>query len=863
MSEIAVKDGGIRHPILNTVYSSPLTAAVLSKLVHQPTNINNSGIRDAKDAAEVSRAELFQSSLMFQNNMRDQENAMELFPDLEMTKQTIISLILAPNNMTQEDLNYAVKHPLIPPDLANKIIELTREQIENHYRLPEKLFKIIEEAMFTKGAHVRLVLPESAVDHLINERPGMRVEGHKGVHQIFQTFETEGHGFLGSPLPSTMRMEDLKGKPDLKNPILLDGDSQIILQNIEISDNFGLLKEPLYQESVRMEQVRNKVRSWQRSGKMRAEARKQLEPPTGSNLRVESFDPTKKKTLSDTELKQAIYKNPNAKVDFFLRIPESDNLRRHSIGRPLDMVIPPEAMIPVHFPGQPDRHIGSFVLVDPSGYFLNAETQRQSLVNGSNQINAVFASSTSSGGKDNMSSSLLEKARQGIKGADNTKPLTYLAETFGPLLEEDLLRRIRNGVQGSEAALARNNDIYAVMIARALSGQNTQVIYLPKEFYTYFAFQHNANGTGRSHLADVKYLISLRAISLFAKIANQVRNAISITDINVELDPRDPSPQRTMEKIIDLSSQTRSQFFPWGLNTPSDIANWWHRAGMQMHVTGHKGIPATKIEYSQRQHDKNVPNIDDDEVMNNMIHMHFGVTPEMRDSSKGAQFATSIANQNILLTKRVMQFQNTFNALLSDYFRVIASNDTFVANKIRKLIAENWGKIATGFDETLKTFAEQDQENAIDYFLNETIDSMVLELPRPDLTSIQNQFEAFKVFKEAVEETFDYIISDDAVSQSVFGQSAEALVAVRLPLKAQLYRDWMQRNNFLPELFDLLETDSETSEGKSTVAIQTREHLTKLAKNIISFMEQMKPVSVGAAEDLNSLSPEPDQDQGY
>ena len=54
------------------------------------------------------------------------------------------------------------------------------------------------------------------------------------------------------------------------------------------------------------------------------------------------------------------------------------------------------------------------------------------------------------------------------------------------------------------------------------------------------------------------------------KVANQIRNAISITDISVELDPRDPSPQKTLEKIVDLTSQTRTQYFPWGLNTPAD-----------------------------------------------------------------------------------------------------------------------------------------------------------------------------------------------------------------------------------------------------------------------------------------------------
>ena len=34
-------------------------------------------------------------------------------------------------------------------------------------------------------------------------------------------------------------------------------------------------------------------------------------------------------------------------------------------------------------------------------------------------------------------------------------------------------------------------------------------------------------------------------------------NGISITDVSIELDPRDPSPNRTIEKIVDLTSHLK------------------------------------------------------------------------------------------------------------------------------------------------------------------------------------------------------------------------------------------------------------------------------------------------------------------
>lgn len=837
--------GATQHPMLSSIYASPLTASVISKLVNQPSNIANSGIRDAKSGAEASRGELQNASLEIQRNMRDSENAMELFPDIELSKQTLISSIIAPNNMTQEEINYVLTHPDIPGNIAGEILELVKDEVNGYYKLEDKIFAILENALFLKGSHIEAVLPESAVDHLINDRGMMRVESVSDVRNLFKNIENRTMGFLG-PLEANggIRFESYTGLNIESKPMF---GSEPLSNLISIGDNFGMLKFPSVKADLSKSAVRSKVRNLQR----RSEA---LRKESVYRNETQTF---KTSNIRDVDLKNALYKSSPSGSDLFLRVPDRDNLRRHSIGRPLNMTIPSEAGLPVHFPGDPTRHIGLFVLVDQDGYMLSKDSQRKFIAAGQQHLNQITSNATGTYSASNttISSGLLQKAKENLRGSDTTIPLAYLAEIFGNFLEDDLLKRVKNGIHSTEAALSRNNDIYQVMLARALAGAQTQIIYIPKEFFTYFAFKYNSNGTGRSLLADVANLISLRAVSMYAKIANQVRNAISITDVNVELDPRDPSPNRTIEKIVDLTSQTRSQFFPWGLNTPADIANWWHRAGFQLHVSGHNGISATKIEYSQRSHDKNVPNVDDDDQLNDMIHMHFGITPEMRDAGFGAQFATSIANNNILFSKRVMQYQRKVNALLSDYVQVISNNDSFISNSIRKIIKENWGTIALKFDESLKAFAETDTERAIDFMLDEVIDSIQVKLPSPDTTSIKNQYEAFSEFKTALDETFDFFLSDDAISQAVLGESASELVALQAPLKAQLYRDWMRKNNFMPELFEMLETDDD-GKSSSSVGLMANEHMKKMAVVITNMMKDFMPVSVAVAEDLITIKGE-------
>lgn len=847
--------GAIQHPMLNTIYSSPLTAAVLSKLINQPTNIASSGIRDTKTGAEASHGEMRRASSEVQQNILDSRNSMELFPDIELSKQTLCSSIIAPNNMNQEDLNYHLDHPDLPPDISSEIIEILRPEMDTYYAIKDSMYTILEDALFLKGSHMRLVLPESAVDHLINDRPSLRVESIGDINKIFTDIESGSMGFLGDPTGSEKLKFESSSEKAIGNPHPIMADGTVLSNMITIGDNFGTLKKPSYHGLMAGAAVRSKIRALQKRGNdIKMEAMK--------TPRMESYNT--KTNLKDMDLKAAIYKAPPSGSDLFLRVPDRDNLKRHSLGRPMYCSVPPEAVIPAHFPGQPHRSIGAFLLVDQDGYFLSMDSQRKFVGSAQGQLNQITTNSTGSNASNNISSSLLAKARENLTNGDTTIPLTYLAEIFGTILEEDMLKRVKNGIHGTEAAIARNNDIYTVMLARALAGAQTQIIYVPKEFFTYFAFQFNANGTGRSLLADVKNLISLRAVSLYAKVANQIRNAISITDISVEMDPRDANPAKTLEKIIDLTSQTRSQYFPWGLNTPADIANWWQRAGFQLNVSGHPGLPSTKIAYEQRNHDKNTPNIDEDKSLNDMIHMHFGITPEMRDAGFGAQFATSIANNNILYSKRVMQFQKPFNNMLSDLIRVITNNDGFLMLKIRAKVKKEWGRIAENFDSTLKTLAEQDAEKAIDFFVDEVIDSLKVSLPSPETTTIDNQMESFGKFKTALDATFDFIISDDAISQAVMGESAAKLTALKEPLKAQLIRDWMRNNNFLPELFDLVEVDDD-GKPKSQVAVMAQSYMKNLAVNLIDMMDKFTPVSTAIAKDLLALSPKeeiPDGDDG-
>jgi hypothetical protein len=748
--------------------------------------------------------------------------------------------------MLTQELKYTVNHTNLSPDIANSIVKVVSEEIDQYYKLSGDLHKILGDALFDKGAHIRLVLPESAVDELINDRPNMRFESVDDIKALFKAKNITTTGVLGpykSQNSSGMRFERLGANNAFDDAIYL-GDKK--LPNVEITDNFFELRQPGLIENLIENGLRAKFRPTDR---LRQESNAVSNSTVKANTNLEKISA---KELKDSEIKSALFKSSTGGMNVFMRVPDRENLKRYSIGRPLHTEIPMEAFIPVHYPSDPSRIIGGFAIVDQTGYFLTIESQRRFLDAQTNNYQAIQSTATGSTGANNsISSTLLAKAKQTLGGGNDHIPLTYLSEIFGNVVEENIIQRMKNGVYGMEMTLSRNNDVYSLMLARALAGMTTRLVYIPKQFFTYFAFQYNPNGTGRSLLTDVRYLISLRAVSLYAKVANQIRNAISVTDVSVELDPKDNDPQKSIEKIVDLVTQTRSQYFPWGLNTPSDIANWWQRAGFQMNIASHPRLMNTKVSYDFRNHDKGTPNIDDDETLNNMIHMHFGITPEMRDASIGADFATSVANNNILFSKRTQLLQQVYNDHLSNYCQVIVMNDAHVLGKIREIVREKWSVIVADMDDRQKTIAEATPDESIDFFTEEVVETIRAELPSPRVNRLTQQTEAFNAYVEALTAVFDAILTDDALTLSYFETTSEQIVQVVPHIKAQLIRDWMQRESYMTELFDLMNV-GEKAEPGSEILDNIQPHLKNLAINVTNFIRKSMPMAVAANKDTTA-----------
>jgi hypothetical protein len=133
----------------------------------------------------------------------DAENMMQLFPDLELSAQILVSSVLSPKDMVNYDLIFSNQDARFPAELSMKMLDAIKEDLDKEYDLKAQLPLILRQVLFETGSYVRAVIPESAVDDLINRG---KLVGMEHLSELFDKQEQpKSLGILGRPKIATAK----------------------------------------------------------------------------------------------------------------------------------------------------------------------------------------------------------------------------------------------------------------------------------------------------------------------------------------------------------------------------------------------------------------------------------------------------------------------------------------------------------------------------------------------------------------------------------------------------------------------------------------------------------------------------------
>lgn len=845
---------GAQRPASSIVKNMDV-AAVVSKFV-KPRE--QSLFRPSEPNADVGmiNSGIEQISKTIMGRIEDNENIFKLFPDIELAIQIIISSILSPKDMVKSELIYRAKDSALPAQMVSKMVQYVREEIEKYYKLEDELPTILRDALFKSGSHVKAILPESAVDQLINSKTTLTTESmysedifiskdgskvrHLGLlgdpHDKKESkrglvFESAMHARAQASYNAALYTSGFENKTDF---VQVDRLKEVMAKVIEVTDNFQFLKVPKLIETVNQQSVTRLTGSKLTQRVMAAEQYYQYEAQ-------KSGKPT------PGELTNMLYKGANTDYKPFLNVPTQSNLRRKSIGRPLVMTLPSEAAIPVHVPGDVSKHIGYFVPVDIDGNPVTVDSAAYDSGQGLSSMLQSDKSNTS------LSSLLTEKARRNL-GNDGIVPtIEHLGELYADIVERDLMERLIKGAYGKQLQISRNNEIYRIMLMRTLKSQMTRLVYIPAEYITYFAFNFHRNGVGKSYLDDLSNITSLRAMVLFSKVMAKVKSSIATTHVNVTLDQRDHDPVKTIEMAKHLVAKARQQYFPHGLNRVVDLTDWIQRAGIEITFEGHPRLPETKFNFESRNTQHAMPDDDLEEIFRHQTYMHFGLSPETVDNAARADFATTIEQNSILFARRILMLSNTFTADITDYARKIISNDETILEGLTAILQEHKADIEGILTNEEKELFNQNPASFTTYLIQSFVEAFEVDLPKPDSTRNANQKTAIDAYEEMVDKGLNYIFSSDVLPQEFGGATNEYVDAIKSAWKAALMRRWMADNNYTPELFDITNR-SEDGQPMANLLEMTKSYTENIMLNIVSFLNKMKASKEAANKDINKLN---------
>lgn len=791
------------------VRDNPIAAATISKL-------NKSKKEHSHDPVAANIPDVSGS---VRERIKNNENIAQLFPDIELSMQILTASILSPNDMITTNLLYQSPDIKLPSDVKAMMSDTIKKHIKTNYNLEDKLTDILREALFTKGAYVEAIIPEAAIDDIINPMGSGEVS-MESFDKNLKSLSKNKFNFLGDSEAGRTANDDIVVSNESfvniyevndKNRINSNkGTTSITLEdlNLNVTDNPSLLSSSFVKETVRKKHIDNSYYA-----------------PSYDNLSREGSE-------TDEILDMFFKESSELKEKNYVTVKTRNETSRASVGKPLVMKLPTESVIPVHVMNTPEKHIGYFVLLDDNGIPVDTDTELKKKENDiQNLIN-----------NNDTKLNIISKAKKALSGITKKDiKLENLESMYSDIAEKMLKKKLANGLYGDIADIKDNADIYRVMLLRALKAQHTSILFLPTEVVSYYAFDYRSNGTGKSLLEKVSMLFSIRSILLFSKLMANIKNSITVTEVSAKLDDDDIEPDKTMERIISESLKTRQTHLPLGVTKIDDLTDWAHKVGFKYNFK-HPGLPDMEIETSDDQTSKAVPDSELDEHIEEMIIMSFGLTPEIVKAGYNEDFATTVISKNLLLTKRVMQLQNTFNPLITKHVQCFLKSDMLLRNKLKEIIESNMSAIKRSIkkqkkDEQNINFAKITDDNLTSYILRMFETELTVSLPTPELSEAQAMKESFEVYKDALDDYLELIISADALPEEVMGEMSDKLDTVKSIMKTILIKKWMSDNGYMPEISEFL---SLNDDGKPAFDIlgEYSEYSETLVKSLLPFLKR-------------------------
>lgn len=783
-------------------------------------------------------------------DQQDSQTILDTLPDLMLGADIQISSIINPKDTGNSAMRYNAEPGEIPAVAISTLNAATERICKQELKLEKNLSEWLMDILYKDGSKTILIIPENAVDDVING--SFSKESYDKLHREITTNNTF-----------------LKPRPDAKEYYTTEAHEKKTVSG-EQDKNFLAYKDGKVSLDYVQRALENKRYATEANDEARtiyfdkkptsirfyddpryltlsslAEAERDLAVNRAYSREEFSFEDLKdknpqKKRITASAAIDLFYKNPSTKRAGTVRLKTRDALNRPSVGEPIVRVIPACSFFPVTVPSNPNKRIGGIVVLGHNSEPLTHEDILMSR-------NLFNNTGTQSGASTH---STIQAINQAVSEPDevltNRRQYQVRRDAFSSAVEEQLLGALQRGMLGDKFELKYTPEIIDVMFFRQLNNMMTSMVFVPEQYMVYMAHRFDDAGRGVSVIKAMRNIISARCALVFGNMMAALRNAVPNLDVKVKLDPDDSAPLNTLALAQQALTQMRGDYSTLGIFSPDMIMDKLGRAGIRLLWEGHDELPDINVEYSDTQASIGRADADTEKMFADLTAQGQGLSPDVLDNARGADFAIQVAVNSTLRARRVATEQEKVNAYLTDLVRKYLSNSPKAFKELRDAIMPLAAPIK-------KALIAADKIEDNDKMTDEAVCSltvilylqdMFLELPKPDSTTIKNKMELVGDYEAYLDKILPFVIDSSLLTTNNFGTVASTVDELKAVVKGVMMRDFMAANNVGKELLDFVAI---TEDGKSAFDLRgkTDTFVLGMMKSVIPYLVSSRKIEAG------------------
>jgi len=710
-----------------------------------------------------------------------------LAPEVKKAKAIVIPSIMSPSDMQDGKISILSTSRLVTEEENTLISDLLETHFNKTLKLSAKLPEWIHEGLYGAGAMPILVLPVTEIDTIINDPTAILttqklVSGQESIGMMYAT-----------GLSAAIEKVEKTSIFGMADPVVTSVDVTKDLSMESLQPAIESLIETFLQENPeppgdQKTKAKEQKPSYDR-GKMWTQGTKDKVKgfATGvleqlnivDNPDVLKTDKARKSTKSAEMTSQMvnIYK-----IQSLITVnPES----KPSVDNPIVIELPPESVIPIFTPGTPSDHIGYFILLDEFGNPVHVTDDHPIMDLNDNRQVTPAALYNSFGFGDSYA----------LKPGNSSKEQKILmSNVYQTIVEAHLKARLsKSGL--NNIYIGAPSSVYRCMFSRYLSLRKTKMLFVPRDLMSYLCFKYNDNGTGRSKIEDIKFILSLKITILICRVMASMNSAINRKKININFSEQMGDPIQYMqmvEKEVIDKSMTNFTY------DPTEITRTIAQRALTVVPKGIPGLDNFEISTEPNPSNDIRPDEGLSEDLDNLMILGLDVPPSAYNQLSEHEYSRSIATNNLFFSRCIAAYQKPVCEHTARHVQIYTHMSQPLKEAITKILSAGTDKK----DQLPEDPGSADKKYSVEEKLKDVIASITATLPSPNLAPNKTEFEELDTIISSISTALDALFDNELGTND-----DNPMSHIRSLVKSDIIRDYMikigvSRDVTIPNLAD-------------------------------------------------------------